>query len=178
MLENDILRGITMENGYTIKEIADKVHRSQQSIYAMIKKNQAFVEEHSARRGRMTTYDEEVMQWLADYYADEGHAEGQKAAQDSAEAIGLRIELEAVKKDLEAVQARMEAIERERDELKERLTRSEEDKRAADERVGLALVALQAEKQEKLLLLPKPKRGIVERIMDKIAKKTDEKAPG
>ena len=55
-------------------------------------------------------------------------------------------------------------LEAENAALHERLAASEEERKELRQQVGMALSALQQEKQEKMLLLPAPRKTIAEKV--------------
>lgn len=160
-----------MDYPFTIKDISSRVKKTEQSLYALIKKNQDFIKQNSKKEGRFVKYNQAVMDWFADYYGaaqDEG-SQQESSQQETTTETALEGRQEASSNPAEELscqllQAKIEALESENKELRDRLHASEEERRELQRQVGLALLSLQQEKQEKTLLLPPPRKTIAEKI--------------
>lgn len=157
---------------YTIKDISSKVKKSEQSLYTLIKKNQDFIKQNSHKEGRFVRYNQAVMDWFIDYYGakqEEQQQEPQEAAQ------GGRQEASSTPAEdlpVELLKAKIEALEAENAALRERLNDSEEERKELRQQVGMALSALQQEKQEKMLFLPSPRKTFAEKVKNIFSKHT------
>ena len=162
-----------MDYPFTIKDISSRVKKTEQSLYSLIKKNQDFIKQNSKKEGRFIKYNQAVMDWFVSYYGatqDDGSQQessqqgtiAETAQEDRQEVASSPVE------DLscQLLLAKIEALESENAALRERLSASEEERKELQKQVGLALLSLQQEKQEKILLLPPPRKTIVEKVKD------------
>lgn len=161
---------------YTIKDISSKVKKSEQSLYTLIKKNQDFIKQNSHKEGRFVRYNQAVMDWFIDYYGakqEEQQEEQQQEPQETAQK-GRQEASSTPAEDLsvELLKAKIEALEGENAALRERLNDSEEERKELRQQVGMALSALQQEKQEKMLFLPSPRKTFAEKVKNIFSKHT------
>lgn len=157
---------------YTIKDISSKVKKSEQSLYTLIKKNQDFIKQNSHKEGRFVRYNQAVMDWFIDYYGAK-QEEQQQEPQETAQ--GGRQEASSTPAEdlpVELLKAKIEALEAENAALRERLNDSEKERKELRQQVGMALSALQQEKQEKMLFLPSPRKTFAEKVKNIFSKHT------
>ena len=145
---------------FTIKDISSKVNKTEQSLYSLIKKNQAFIKQNSHKEGRFIKYNQAVMDWFVSYYGttqDDGSQ--QRTTAETAQEGRQEVASSPVE-DLscQLLQAKIEALETLNAELRERIAFLEKERRDLQEQVGLSLDLLRREKdeKEKILLLPPP----------------------
>lgn len=161
-----------MEYPYSIKDISSKVGKTVQSLYTLIKRNQEFINQNSKKEGRFIKYNQAVLDWFINYYgvstADAKHQEAQEDAQD-----GFKQAAAASSDEMALIEAnaRIAVLEAENKELRERLAKCDAEREAANQNLGMALSALALEKQEKMLLLPPPRRSLMAAIKSAFAKK-------
>ena len=154
-----------MEYPYTIKSLASKVGKTEQSLQKFLKKNSQFVNQHTFQSGRFKRYDQAVMDLVADYYKlpqevtaasdpdEPSVSEELEKQDDSAERISeLETELEQARKEIE--------------DLKSQLSSAEEERKEMVRQNASLLLLLQEEKQEKMLLLPAPKKTLRQKLRD------------
>ena len=166
---------LSMEYQYTINDIKDAVKVSLQSLYTLIKKNQAFINENSIRKQRKIYYNQAAMDFFVSYYIPEqdqeegkiptspldlGKAEAKaenpvkktsyREEEQQARIDALQVEIKALQGKLDALQKQLDAKEAERVEL---LRQN-----------GILCLTLQQEKAEKMLLLPSPKKTLGEKV--------------
>ena len=165
-----------MDYPFTIKDISSKVKKTEQSLYSLIKKNQAFIKQNSHKEGRFIKYNQAVMDWFVSYYGttqDDGSQQGTTA--ETAQKGRQEVASSPVE-DLscQLLQAKIEALETLNAELRDRIAFLEKERRDLQEQVGLSLDLLRREKdeKEKILLLPPPqpeqppRKNIVEKVKD------------
>lgn len=170
-----------MEYPYNIEDLATQSGVTTSSAYAFIKKNQAFVKENSIRIHRKVKYNQAVLKLFLDYYrggeaasstegieksnqneATESLPEGSESPSEplnstpsrntEEELERLREAVESLKEQLNETQATLKKVDAERGELLKQN--------------GLALMMLQQEKQEKLLIQQEKK--LLEQERDKL----------
>lgn len=171
-----------MDYPFTIKDISSRVKKTEQSLYALIKKNQVFIKQNSKKEGRFTKYNQAVMDWFIDYYgaAQDDGSQQESSQQETTAETAQEGRQEASSKQMEdsscqLLQAKIEALETENAALRERLAASEEERKELRQQVGMALAALQQEKQEKMLLLPSPRKTFAEKVKSIFSKDTANK---
>ena len=143
-----------MENQYTINEISSIVKVSKQSLYNLIKKNQSFVNENSRRIQRKVYYNQSVLDFFVSYYHGEGAPETPKTAEDLSPSVD----------STEALKAEIDALKAEIDTLRKQLATKEEEHKELIHQNGALILTISQLQQEKMLLLPAPKKSIGERI--------------
>lgn len=156
-----------MDYPFTIKDISSRVKKTEQSLYSLIKKNQAFIKQNSHKQGRFIKYNQDAMNWFINYYGAAQDEERHETPPETA-LNGPQQAAEAKIEDLsiQLLQTKIEALQTENAALRERLTASEEERKELHSQLGMALSALQQEKQEKMLLLPPPRKTIAEKIKE------------
>lgn len=162
---------------YSIKEITKIVDRTEQSIYAYIRTEQDFFNEHREKHSKGGyRYDEEAIKRLKKRFGvEDGEGIGENFSKDansplltapsiddelrqmSQEKERLSAELEEMKGKFKALQADFEKVEGERVEL------LRQNGLKTDE-INHLLLLLSQEKAEKQALLPPPRRTIGEKI--------------
>ena len=147
-----------MEYPYSIKDISSKVGKTVQSLYTLIKRNQEFINQNSKKEGRFIKYNQAVLDWFINYYgvstADATPQDAQKDAQDAS-----KLAADASSDEMSLIEA------------KARIAKCDAEREAANQNLGRALSALTLEKQEKMLLLPPPRRSLMAAIKSAFAKK-------
>lgn len=163
-----------MEYKYTINEISSNVNISKPSLYALIKKNQAFVSENSIRRQRKIYYNQAVMDFFVSYYHPDQLQEGEKTTSpvNTSEGGGNTensflegsYKEEPHKREVDALKAEIDALKAEIDTLNNKLEQSETERKELIRQNGALILTLQQEKQEKMLLLPAPKKSFSDKV--------------
>lgn len=156
-----------MEYPYSIKDISSKVGKTVQSLYTLIKRNQEFINQNSKKEGRFIKYNQAVLDWFINYYgvstADATPQDTQKDAQDASK---LAADASSDEMALIEAKARIAVLEAENKDLRERLAKCDEEREAANQNLGMALSALTLEKQEKMLLLPSPRKSLIQSLKE------------
>lgn len=161
-----------MEYPYSIKDISSKVGKTVQSLYTLIKRNQEFINQNSKKEGRFIKYNQAVLDWFINYYGvSTADATPQDAQEDAQDASKLAADASSDEMSLIEAKARIAVLEAENKELRERLAKCDAEREAANQNLGMALSALTLEKQEKMLLLPPPRRSLMAAIKSAFAKK-------
>lgn len=164
-----------MDFKYTINDIKAAVNVSLQSLYTLIRKNQAFISENSMRKQRKIYYNQKVMDFFVSYYLPEQSTEEGKI---SPLAEDLSIKAEKAEKTLsetsyreeeqqariDALQVEIKALHAEIDTLRKQLDDKEEERKELLRQNGALILTISQLQQEKQLLLPAPKRSIGERV--------------
>lgn len=149
-----------MKYPFTIKDIAVRVKRTEQSLYSLMKKNQDFIKQNSHREGRFIRYNQAALDWFVEYYGtedgshqentqeppQEDHQEASHAPVEDLTAAVLKVKVEALEKENEDLRQRLLAVDAERRELLKIVQ-------------GTAIASVQKER-----LLPPPQKTIVDRI--------------
>jgi len=157
-----------MDFPYTIDDLSSKCKVSKQSIYSLIKKNQEFVKQNSIRKGKKVKYNQEVLNLFLDYYGeDKAEDPSQKDPEEAIEANNAPQKAEdpsaTVSQD-KAAEDQIRALESQIEALKQELAAAREQNTELIKQNGAVLLLLQEEKQEKMKLLPAPKKSIKERF--------------
>ena len=164
-----------MNYQYTINDIAAEVKVSKQSLYTLIKKNQAFVNENSTRKQRKVYYNQAVMDFFVAYYSasspDKAEnprlniSEGAETLPNGENPPFSASPADGPQKDqLDALHAEIDALHAEIDTLRKQLEEKEEERKELIRQNGALILTLQQEKQEKQLFLPAPKKSIGDKI--------------
>ena len=175
-----------MEYQYTINDIKDAVKVSLQSLYTLIKKNQAFINENSIRKQRKIYYNQAVMDFFISYYLpeqvpEEGKIPSSPLKTDGAEGQAEKSPLESSYKEeeqqsrIDALQAEIGTLQAEIDALKAQLTAKENERLELLRQNGALILTIQQQQQEKMLLLPAPKKSLGERFKSFFTAKPQEK---
>ncbi len=158
---------------YSINDLSSKCQVSKQSIYNLISKNKDFINENSTRQGRKIKYNQAVLDKFLAYYdklAEEAAATEEApqqpeiapiAAPDDSQGENTPGTKEAITAPLEA---EITTLRKEVEGLKQQLAAKEAERLELLKQNGALILTLQQEKQEKLLLLPGPKKTIGERF--------------
>ena len=154
-----------MEYKYTINDISSTVKISKPSLYALIKKNSAFIKDNSIRKQRKIYYNQAVMDFFVSYYSPDT----EKKIPD--EVIDMDMAEEQAEKSLsessyreEEQKARIDALHAEIDTLRKQLDDKEEERKELLRQNGALILTISQLQTEKQLLLPAPKRSIGERV--------------
>ena len=107
------------------------------------------------------------MDWFINYY---GVSQEEEAAQDTSKTPQISPEtastISGEEKSLIEAKARIAVLEAENKDLRERLAKCDEEREAANQNLGMALSALTLEKQEKMLLLPSPRKSLIQSLKE------------
>lgn len=175
-----------MEYQYTINDIKDAVKVSLQSLYTLIKKNQAFINENSIRKQRKIYYNQAAMDFFVSYYIPEQDQEEGKIptspldlgkaeakAENPVKKTSYREEEQQAR--IDALQVEIKALHAQIDALKEQLTAKENERLELLRQNGALILTIQQQQQEKMLLLPAPKKSLGERVKSFFTAKPQEK---
>lgn len=143
-----------MEYSFTIEDLTHQLSKSKQSLYLLFNKNKAFINHNSIRKQRKIFYNQAVLDFLLDYYANGAPIEAENKP----------IEAPLREDGGEAAQERIAALEAKIAALEAELKMKEEERLEMVKQNGALLLLLTQEKQEKQLLLPAPKKSIRERL--------------
>lgn len=156
-----------MDYQYSIDDLASKCQVSKQSIYNLISKNKDFVKDNSRKQQRKIKYNQAVLDLLLDYYGTEATEQEQQplnksgtetttnSPTDEKDALiaALQAEIEALKKQLQDTDTLKQQLQEKEAMVKELLTQN-----------GALILTIQQQQQERMALLPAPKKSIGERI--------------
>ena len=160
---------------YTINDISTECKVSKQSLYALIKKNQAFINENSTRKQRKIYYNQAVMDFFVSYYSAASPDKAENPRQNDHQAEGCETTGEnppsaATFKDdtqkyqIDALNAQIDALQAEIGALRRQLEEKEEERKELIRQNGALILTLQQEKQEKQLFLPAPKKSFGDKV--------------
>ena len=180
-----------MEYKYLITDIQAKTKVSITSLTTFKKKHQEFFNQNSTRIQRKIYYNQAAMDFFLSYYQPDRKAEDEKIpvsdidtdtdkkepdftikkiCAEGQEKQAEKAPIEATQTDeppegqTNALERKIDALEAEIEALRKQLSESEAEKKELLRQNGEVLLLLQMEKQEKQLLLPAPKKALVERI--------------
>ena len=164
-----------MEYKYTINQISERVNISKPSLYALIKKNQAFINNNSVRRQRKIYYNQAVMDFFVSYYLPEQTTEEGKIPSSPIDTEMAEGQAEnplsetsytdkPQEREVEVLKAKIDALEAQIDALRRQLEEKEEERKELIRQNGALILTLQQEKQEKQLFLPAPKKSFGKKI--------------
>jgi len=156
---------------YSIKDLSIKVGKTNQTLYSLIKNNQelaALIQEHTTRQGKFVKYDEVVLEWLLSYYGVEAPA----APGSPPAAAESHQEEDQAKPSTTELQAKIAVLEAENKLLRHQLSIYEEERKEQREQLGRALLMISDQNK---LLLPPPKKSIVDTVKGIFKKKGTEK---
>ena len=161
-----------MEYQYTINDIKAAVNVSLQSLYTLIKKNQAFINENSIRKQRKVYYNQAVMDFFVSYYSPDTEKKipdeiidtetGGGKAENPVKKTSYREEEQQAR--IDALQAEIGTLHAEIDTLRKQLDAKEEERKELIRQNGALILTLQQEKQEKQLFLPAPKKSFGDKV--------------
>lgn len=168
---------------YTINDIQRRTKVSLPSLYGLIKKNKAFIEENSQRRQRRIYYNQTAMDFFISYYQPEQTAEEEKnkgaeshifEGAEKPEKIPLEStsEDEPHKSQPGALEAEIEALKAEIGALKAQLEDKEKERKELVQQNGALILTISQLQQEKMLLLPAPKKSFTEMVRSIFKSKT------
>ena len=147
-----------MEYPYTINDIKSKTNVSLQSLYNLIKKNREFIDKNSTHKQRKIYYNQSVMDFFTNYYNAEATPETPPEAEEHAkEETSAHLRIEALEAEKAALQAEISA-------LRKQLEAKEAERLELLHANGALILTLQQEKQEKMLLLPGPKKSFADKV--------------
>lgn len=156
---------------YSIDDLSRECKVSKQSIYSLIKKNTDFVKANSTRQSKRIKYNQEVLNLFLSYYGlelaqDEEHQEKvspQKAIPGGFQGNENNINTSSL---LDEANAKITALEGQIEVLKKELSAAREQAQELIKQNGEVLLLLQEEKQEKMKLLPAPRKSFTQKIKD------------
>ena len=161
-----------MEYKYTINDISATVKISKPSLYALIKKNGAFIKDNSIRKQRKIYYNQAVMDFFVSYYSPDTEKKipDEVIDTDAGGGIAEKSPLESSFKEeeqqarIDALQVEIKALHAEIDTLRKQLDDKEEERKELLRQNGALILTISQLQTEKQLLLPAPKRSIGERV--------------
>ena len=145
--------GFIMSYGYTIEDLSKHCKVSKQSIYNLIRKDKDFIKANCIRQGKKIKYNQQVLNKFLSYY---GIDAADDLPQDSISA--------SPPQQKELPQDDISTLKNEIETLKKELERIKAENNELIKQNGQVLLLLQEEKNEKLKLLPAPKKTIRERF--------------
>ena len=143
-----------MEYSFKIEDMTRQLSKSKQSLYLLFNKNKTFINQNSIRKQRKIFYNQAVLDFLSDYYANGAPIEAEKKP----------IEAPLREDGGEATQAQIKALQDKIDMLETQLETKEKQIQDLINQNNISLMLLSQEKQEKALFLPAPKKTIGERF--------------
>ena len=161
-----------MECKYTINDISATVKISKPSLYALIKKNSAFIKDNSIRKQRKIYYNQAVMDFFVSYYSPDTEKKipDNLIDTDSAEGQAENPPLETSSADkphesqLDELKAEIGALQAEIGALREQLDAKEAERLELLRQNGALILTLQQTQQAQMLLLPAPKKPLSDRL--------------
>ena len=165
-----------MINQYTVKELATTCKVSVQSIYNLKDKNKEFFKQNSKRNQRTIYYNQAVLDFLLDYYRlDKDISDSDKVLYEK---IGGETKIserenspiltsstdELTESRIKDYESQIDALKAEIERLNKDLATKEEERKELLKQNGALILTLSQEKQEKMLLLPAPKKPFGERV--------------
>lgn len=158
-----------MNYPYTIEDLSRECNVSKQSIYNLIGKNKDFVKENSRKQQRKIKYNQEVLDWLLDYYGknqlESSQNQSEPAQIDSTIAEIDKVDISIVKEK----ETKIEALEAEIEALKKTLEETEAERKELLKQNGALILTIQQQQQEHMILLPAAteKKGFFKRLFGK-----------
>lgn len=176
-----------MEYKYLITDIQAKTKVSITSLTAFKKKHQEFFNQNSTRIQRKIYYNQAAMDFFLAYYHPDREAESEKISvpdmdtdtdkkgPDSVKELPAEVQAEKSpveppqadeppEAQLTALQRKIDALEAEREVLRKKLDATEAERLELLRQNGALILTLQQAQQEKMLLLPAPKKNLTEKI--------------
>lgn len=164
-----------MEYKYLITDIQAKTNVSITSLTAFKKKHQDFFNDNSTRKHRKIYYNQKAMDFFMSYYSPEqptkevnstpfnpNEEEGPERNENPPFEGPSADEPHESQPD--ALKAEIEALKAEIDALRKQLEDKEAERKDLFHQNGALLLMLQQEKQEKMLLLPAPKKSLSDKF--------------
>lgn len=140
---------------YSLKQIAEITGKSNTALFAFIKDEQDFINQHTQKNGRFVKYDEDALQYFIKRFGRVSKT-GQgmippETATETPEPAGSEVaevvEVEPQASVIEAFEAQIDALKKERDELAHKLEARERDCDEWRTQAGQALSALSKEQE-------------------------------
>lgn len=144
---------IRKEYPYDIDDVTSACDKTRQSIYNLSKQHRDFINDNTRIYQRRRLYNQAAMKFFTEYY---GKATPQAASseadvnQEATPAASTQPEIKALQEEIKRLHHLLEEKEAERKDLLQQN--------------GALILTLQQEKQEKMMLLPGPRKGIGETI--------------
>ena len=161
-----------MDFKYTINDIKAAVNVSLQSLYTLIRKNQAFINENSMRKSRKIYYNQAVMDFFVSYYLPDTEKKipdevidtekAEEQAENPLKNPSYREEEQQAR--IDALQVEIKALHAEIDTLRKQLDAKEEERKELLHQNGALILTISQLQQEKQLLLPAPRKSIGEKV--------------
>lgn len=136
---------------YTVEDISTICKRSKQAIYNLVKANREFINNNSITYQRKKMYNQDALLFFTNYYQVEA---------PEVDTLNETIKQEA--RSIEELQTEVKQLKEEVDTLKQLLEDKESERKELLQQNGALILTLQQEKQEKMLLLPAPRKTIGE----------------
>ena len=159
---------------YTIEELSSIFQLTKQSIYNFLKKDPAFLKEHSTRKQRKMYYDAAIFERLRENYGsgeqDPTPQEAHKAEETPAAAAAEPADTSPLLEQIAALQAEIEALRIILEDKNARIAFLEDREKELIHQNGLVLYMLKDEREERARLLPpepEKKKGLWQRIIGK-----------
>ena len=166
-----------MEFSYDIQDLSRLTNVSKATIYANIKKNQEFFKENSRREKSENTktkpkvkFNQVALDFLLSQYGKKESAESifsprlEGPSNLSENALKNDSEKEADQILIKTLQAKIEALEAKIEALEKELASKEGERKELLNQNGALILTIQQQQQERMILLPAPKKSIGERI--------------
>lgn len=176
-----------MEYQYTINDIKAKCQVSLQSLYTLIKKNKEFINENSTRYQRKIYYNQVAMDFFVSYYHSEEKPMVGEVPKDKENPISGEVPKEEpipLKNKAmgggategpelypDEFRTQIDALHAQIDELKAQLKAKEEERVELLRQNGALILTVSQLQQEKMLLLPAPKKSFSEKVKSLFSKK-------
>ena len=171
-----------MEYKYTINDISTKCNVSLQSLYSLIKKNKEFINENSTRKQRKIYYNQTAMDFFTSYYQVDSPSSGNEEEEQestikkSNEEEGQNAPVKSAREEegQESLKAEISALKAEIDTLKAQLEAKEKERLELLRQNGALILTIQQAQQERMLLLPTPKKSFADKVKSMFKGKAQE----
>lgn len=153
---------------YDIATLCERSHISPQTFYRLRNEHsdlEELVNNHREKRGKVYVYGEPVLDWLLNFYRiPQGEASAPADEQNASEPPESPSEPPVLSAEVKDLHEKIKDLEAEIEALKASLDEKERERREMFLQNGQLLLLLSQEKQEKQLLLPSPRRPLLDRI--------------
>ena len=160
-----------MEYKYLITDIQARTKVSITSLNAFKKKHQDFFNNNSIRKQRKIYYNQAAMDLFVSYYCQDTEenpslkSKEEEVQEETQENPSLNRKEEVQENsNTSALEAEIEALKAEIEALRKQLSDKEAERLELLRQNGALILTLQQEKQEKMLLLPAPKKSLGEKV--------------
>lgn len=153
---------------YDIATLCERSHISPQTFYRLRNEHsdlEELVNNHREKRGKVYVYGEPVLEWLLNFYCIPQN-EASASADDStvSDPPERPSEPSISPNEVKDLHEKINDLEAEIEALKASLAEKERERKEIFLQNGQLLLLLAQEKQEKQLLLPAPRRPLLDRI--------------